>query len=114
RWGDGRGNREPDDRERESAEVPHQVRKEASGNEEKGTKQEERGPHADPIRHPPEDDRRDPRGEGEEGEQQSEFQGGAGEQERAEGRGCRDEAVDPARARKRKRGPPADTLEIHR
>src|SRR5206468_5556463 len=54
------------------------------------------------------------RGEREEGEQQSEFEGGAREQERSEGRGCGDKPVDPALARKRKRGPPADTLQIQR
>src|SRR5207302_9194156 len=43
-----------------------------------------------------------------------EFEGGARKQERAEGRSRRDEAVDPALARQRKRGPPADTLQIQR
>src|SRR5437660_2557436 len=114
RRGDGRGHREPADRERKGAEVPHQVRKEASGNGEDGTEQEEGGTDADPIRHPPEDDRRNPRGEREEGEQQSEFEGGAREQERSEGRGCGDKPVDPALARERKSGPPAHTLQIQR
>src|SRR5205823_12519243 len=98
----------------EGDEVPYQVRKEASGNGEKGTEQKERGPHADPIGHPPEDDRRDPRGEREEGEQQSEFEGGACEQERAEGRSCGNETVDPSLARERERRPPADPFQIQR
>src|SRR5207244_12106598 len=80
----------------------------------KGRGNRKRGTHAGPIGHRHENDRSNPRGKGEQCEQKSEFEGGAREQERAEGRGCRDEAVDPALARKRKRGPPADTLEIHR
>src|SRR6267143_1226906 len=112
RRGHGRGHRKPADRERKGAEVPDQVREEAGRNRENRTEQQEWGAHTDPIGHTPEDDRCNPRGEREKGEQQSELEGSACEQEGTERRGCGDEAVDPALTGKRQRAPSTDPFQI--